>query len=311
MGPILIYLFLYVLVFFILILPEKFFEKHLELLKKTISKCLIFYEESSTKFSLVFRANLLIEYIYQLEIFFLKSKFEKTYSVPKYKFYTKIVNVLLNVAKTYGSPIKESLSELRHGIVKDLEFERKLRQENISGVVQFITIAFVTWFFVLCVYKYLAIKVDGIFLIVITVLHFSGIIIYYIVNKKIKKNIFIIFESLFYNLYALRAYQNVSMPINQIMTNIDLNFDKYYGYGKFSFIIKRINFMIDNWQKSGIAIKSEIDLIIEEISIIQIQTFDIFVKKTQVLKFAILALFYLTAYLVFLLGLIRSFLFEY
>ena len=74
---------------------------------------------------------------------------ERNYSsdIPRYGFFSSIIESLVKIRKTYGVDIKKALRELRKAILKDYKQKRKLRSELFGLYLQYMMLLIFTWGF--------------------------------------------------------------------------------------------------------------------------------------------------------------------
>ncbi len=227
-------------------------------------------------------------------------------SLPKYKFYSKIVFQMLGYCRNYGISLNTIVQNLRVGIIKDDKFERKMTQQKNGSLFQFIFISFATWFFIFFSYRLIGIMVNSKILIIISLLQSCGIVLFFLVSRYLRVRVFSHFESFFSSLYTLQALSSVGLPINHVGDKAEFEQLFKIDNPKFSYLQRRFRKMIYGWTRDGRPISNETGLLIDELWFLQEQSFEEFQRKQTALKFIVIAVFYLSSYFLFFLSLFSA-----
>ncbi len=223
--------------------------------------------------------------------------------LPRYKFYTGIIDQMIVNAREYGCSIKQGVKTVRHAVAKDHQFERKIIKEHTGGFAQFLIITIISWSFFMSVKNIMSISISMSSLITIITLQTGGLFLYIYLSKLIKLSTFKGDAEYLNSIYILKSLIGTGLPIQSVI-NLSKVIDTINMTGeKFKHINTRITIMLERVQKTGTPIAEELGEIVEEVWFIHNLSFENFIKKTVILKFLIVAGFYLTSYFLFLIEL--------
>ena len=227
--------------------------------------------------------------------------------LPQYKFYTNLLEVLFENYRRLGIGIKKILPEVRAGLIKDLQFEKKIFDETISGLLQFMIIAVTTWSFVFLSSRLAQIPISWSIIFLMVVLQIGGVFVFFYLLNLIKKRIFLKFTRAIEELYLFSSLLDIGLPLNEILSRSGILYGSLAKYKSFEVISKRMNQLVSRLKESGLSPKQESQEIIREIWHLQEESFVKFTKIVQVLKFSILVFFFLPAYFLYLYSIFKFF----
>lgn len=228
-------------------------------------------------------------------------------AIPEFKFYTSLLLKLLEANRQEGISIRQLIPELRSGVQRDIQFEKKVSKVILGGNFQFLVIALSTWGFVFFSQQLIEIKLDlklGLLMLVLQVL---GFLFLNLVTAWFKKKKFRPFASAFEELYLFKSLVEVRMPIKQILLDSKILNGALVNSKVFKSIHNRIAYSVERWKNSGVSPKDEAEELIKEIWYSQEEQFTDFIKKIEILKFIIMALLFLPAYFVYLAAIFKFF----
>jgi hypothetical protein len=229
---------------------------------------------------------------------------------PEYKNYTSLMVQLLNYARTFGAHYKEMMKELRAGIQKDFQFDLLLKQLIHRAFFQFLIISIITWFFYIFAQAELSLQLNFIWPMIILILQSSGLFIFLFFRKLQQKSYFKGFEAFTFSLYAFKSLSLVGLPSRDIVRLS--KFETCLNYHpSLKSIHERLMQVVQLFLKQGHSTNHEIQLLLEELWFLKEEQLKNFQLKMEQLKLLILALFFLPAYLVLLMGLFQSFSFSF
>lgn len=228
-------------------------------------------------------------------------------SLPQYKFFTPLLIDLLQLHQKLGVSLKEILPELRKNLIKDLEFEKKMRSQILGGNLQFFAIVFTTWGFIFMSSALASLPLDTFTLTMILLVHFMAFVTFNASLYFMKKNNFIKFNKILESLYIFVSMSEVGISVNRVIFDSKIGEVFLIKENKFEKIKNRLINLIDRWKKNGVSPKVETWEMIGEVWSIKEFTFGLFLKKLEVLKFAILAFFFLPAYFFYLYSIFKFF----
>lgn len=228
-------------------------------------------------------------------------------SIPKFKFYTNLLLKLLATNRQEGIAIRKLIPELRNGVQRDIQFEKKISKVIIGGNFQFAVIALATWGFVFFSQQLVDIKLDTNLGLLMLALQIMGFLFLNLMTSWLKKEKFQPYSSAFEEIYLFKSLIEVRMPIKQILLESNIMNGSLVNSKVFSSIKKRIVYSVERWKTSGISPKDESEELIKEIWYSQEEQFVDFIKKIEILKFIIMALLFLPAYFIYLAAIFKFF----
>ncbi|OFZ72010.1 MAG: hypothetical protein A2451_10650 [Bdellovibrionales bacterium RIFOXYC2_FULL_39_8] len=232
--------------------------------------------------------------------------------IPQYKFYTDILKKLIYYAKLYGGNFKESLSQLKKGVIKDIQFERALRKEVEGAYLQFFFISLITWFFVYMVGQSVEVKLSMLSKIFMLAMQLSGALFFALFYQRLQQLTFAPFWKFFNTIFIFQSLIGVGLSQKEIIHHAESSaLTEDQRQRKFlSYLVLRLESLIFNWQRSGQPIGTELAEIQEELWFNVGQESIQFLKKLNIIKFLVVVLFYLSTYFFYLANLFSAFLIE-
>lgn len=287
-------------------LPEKFWDRILEsyslfgsLLKKKQKTLPIIGE--------IYRGEELLLAISELEArISLGIKFISGI-LPKYNFYTDLLEQLFESHRRLGIGIKKFIPEIRLALIRDLQFEKKILDEILSGVMQFLVIAATTWCFVFLSKSLVEITLDGATIFLMLTLQLLGAVLFFYLVGTLKTKAFTPFSKAIEELYLFSALLEVGLPLNEVLQRSAILQGSLMSHKNFEQLALRLKKLVARMRESGLSPKDEVQEIIREIWHLQEVHFLKFTKMVQGLKFSILAFFFLPAYFLYLHSIFKFF----
>ena len=228
-------------------------------------------------------------------------------SLPQYKFYTELLEHLFLAFRKMGVGIKKFIPEIRMALIHDLQFEKKIASEMISGILHFLVVTVTTWCFVYLSSLLINIPIAKSIVISMLGLQVAGIGLFIFGIARLKKSQFLKFNSSIKELYLFTSLLEVGLPLNETLAYSGILSGSLVKFKHFENLANRIKKLIERLKSTGISPKEESHEIIRELWHLQEQTFIKFAKNLQVLKFVILAFFYLPAYFLYLYSIFKFF----
>ncbi len=228
-------------------------------------------------------------------------------ALSRYKFYTDLLEQLLLAHRRLGIGIKKFIPEIRKGIIRDLQFEKKISSECLGAFLQFLVIAATTWSFVILSSSLVRIPPNKTIMLLMVALQLLGVVVFYQLLTLVKKKTFTHFGQAIQELYLFTTLMEVGLPLNEILSRSRLLQGSLMEQKLFSPMAVRTKKLIDRLKETGLSPKEEAHEIIGGLWHLQEETFQKFTKKVQVLKFGILAFFFLPAYFLYLYSIFKFF----
>lgn len=227
--------------------------------------------------------------------------------IPKYKFYTSLLEQLFLAHRTLGIGIKKCFPEIRSALIRDLQFEKKLLDELISGFLQILVIGATTWSFVFLSSHIADIPLSKKTLYAMLALQMGGIFLFLAMVKKLKKKTFFKFSKAIEELYLFRSLIEIGLPLNDILKRSQILTGSFMSFKLFMKLSERLKKLVERLKETGMSPRDETQEIILEIWHLQEEKFHQFTKIVQILKFSILVFFFLPAYFLYLYSIFQFF----
>ncbi len=231
-----------------------------------------------------------------------------TMELPRYKFYTTLLFDLLQVHRKLGISLKLILPELRQNLIKDLQFESKMSGSVIGGNLQFLVISLTTWGFIFLSSALAELPLDFIILFVILCMQIVAIFVFNGILSLLKKQIFMKFNQAIEGLYMFVSLVEIGLPVSQVLSESKVMEGDLVRHKKFTQVKNRLETLINRWKDNGISPKVESAEIIKEVWHLKEVNFEVFLKQADILKFMVLAFFFLPAYFIYLYSIFKFFL---
>lgn len=225
----------------------------------------------------------------------------------QYKFYTALLEQLFESNRRLGIGIKKFIPDIRRGVIRDLDFEKKISSECLGAFLQFLVIAGTTWSFVFLSSSLVKIPPHKSIMFLMLILQLLGVFVFYQLLAMVKKKTFLKFSEAFKELYLFYTLMEVGLPLNEILSRSKLLQGSLMEHKLFGPLATRVKKLIDRLKETGISPKDEAQEIIQGLWHLQEENFHKFTKKVQVLKFSILAFFFLPAYFLYLYSIFKFF----
>jgi hypothetical protein len=228
--------------------------------------------------------------------------------LSEYKFYTTLLRNLMAHSKQMGAPIKNTLFQLRKGIITDSQFEKKCQKDISGGLFQVLMISIFTWFFFIFSFATVERSVPLSLAGMILFLQILGLALLIFLSNYLKKRDLRPFNNKFCALYCLQAYHQVGVPYSEAVNRSKIwrAFEKKDRIQKS--LGERLIYLMESWRLGASGVKLGIEEVINEVWFQLEEVYLSLLKKISILKFFILVIFFLSAYFLILFNLI-SFIF--
>jgi len=227
--------------------------------------------------------------------------------IPGFKFYTSLLEQLFENYRRMGTPIKKVLPDLRKAITADLKFEKKIQGEMIGAILQFFVIAMTTWSFVFLSTLLVDLPVSKLILFFMLALQMSGIALFFTLILRVKRKTFREMSGAFTELYLFTALMSVGVSLNDVLKRSNIYNGILMNTPKLNSFAVRTKKLIERMKETGLSPKEEMQEILDGLWHFQEEMFEKFTKKVQLLKFCILAFFFLPAYFLYLVSIFQFF----
>ncbi len=227
--------------------------------------------------------------------------------IPAYKFYASLLHELLEAHRKLGVNLKFILPELRGNLIKDLQFEKKMKALVLGGNLQFVAIIFTTWGFIWLSSSLADLPLKLSDLLVISSLQGCAIFVFNFAIKKARLVMFHKFSEVMEGLYLFITMVEVGLPPNRVLADSKILSGDLVRYKDFSFCAERVKEHVMRWRENGVSPKTGIQEVVREVWHLQELSFEKFLKVADLIKFSVLALFFLPAYFYYLYSIFQFF----
>lgn len=234
-------------------------------------------------------------------------KFDQRVELPKYKFFTDLILELLQLHKKLGINLSLYLPKIRLELQRDYRFEKKVQELMINCAYQFLIIIAVTWGFIFFSSMMINVFPSGIVVVSILFLQFIGVVIFFYLKHFLYQKTFLELEKIIEKFYKFLSLIDVGIPMAKVLEYSQIAALSNTKEKNLTTYAQRVNQLLIYWQQNGHSPKSEMSEILEDIWALKETLFEAFLKKLEVLKFIVLALFYLPAYFLYLFSIFQFF----
>lgn len=229
----------------------------------------------------------------------------KQLELIQYKFFTALISELIQSARKFGTSIHCYLPDIKKGLIKDIQMDKKIFTLFLGGVYQFLLIFILGFVFVGIMMKQLDKSIDLFDLIIPVSMQIIGLLSFstlYIYLRKTRFNDLFLY---LFKLYQIRTLAQAQMPLKKVFKKVSP--DHLSAKGDLKFFKEKVFLIFSEMRNSGEVDTRDLDIYINELwQYIDLQ-FEKFNKELAALKLLHLALFSLGGYLVLLLQIFSTF----
>ncbi len=290
----------FVVILSILFLPERVWEFFWQKLSFRFERRNLFAKEKSA-------GEELLQAIPELEASLSVGMKMSGLKLPEYKFFTSLIYILLENNRRLGIGLKNVLGELKQNLILDLQFEGKLLDHTLGANAQFLVIALTTWFFIFFSSQLADLPLDSFILLLIILVQLSGIFVFNFLLKLIKKRTFNKFNQAISRLYLFGGLSEIGLSFGQVLEESKVMASENWSHRLFLPCARRLSGLVARWKETGLSPVSGSREIIGELWHLKEVSFVRFLKHLDLLKFVILAGFFLPAYFLYLYSIFQFF----
>ncbi len=221
-------------------------------------------------------------------------------ALPVYKFYSEVVEVILNLARKMGGSYQDSLLFLREGLISDRQFEKKLREVNLGTWLQMGLMVGLTWLFILGSLSLTDIKLPFLKLLLIAGWQGLGLVCLPVLLSYYRKKYFGDIGRLWKMLYVLNSLGKVPIARSETLGLAGVRDLTLVKQKSLQHIVEKLRSTCERVLKIGGSYEEEIKSLMEELRFQEKWHFELFEKRLTVVKLGILSLFLLPSYLMFI-----------
>jgi hypothetical protein len=223
-----------------------------------------------------------------------------TGQLPRYKFYSEIVEVLLQLARKMGGSYQDSLLFLREGLQVDRQFEKKIREVSLGMWAQMGLMMGLTWTFIIASLNLVDIEVPKIYLLFIFTWQVIGLSVLPLVMRYLRKKYFGDIGKLWKMLLVLRSLIKVPLSRTEILTLAGVQELTNIKQVSLESIVLKLKETCQKTLKLGVSYEEDVKYLMEELRFQEKWHFELFEKRLTVIKLILLSVFFLPSYLAFI-----------
>lgn len=220
--------------------------------------------------------------------------------LPRYKFYSEIIEVLLQVARRMGGSYQESILFLREGLQTDRQFEKKIRDAILGIWLQMGLMLILTWGFIFCALHLVEIKLKTIHLLLIFGWQCVGMGFLPVILRYFRQKYFGSIGRIWKMLFVLKSLLKVPLPRSEIFKLAGVQELDQIKQTSLLQIIERLKETCQKSMKMGTSYEDDVQYLMGELRFQEKWHFELFEKRLTVIKLTLLSLFFLPSYLAFI-----------
>ena len=221
-------------------------------------------------------------------------------ALPRYKFYTEVVEILLSLARKVGGSYQDSLMFLREGLQADQQFEKKLKEMIFGTWMQMGLMVLLTWGFILGALALVEIKVGLLKLLLIGGWQLVGLSTLPWVLNYLRKIYFSDIGKIWKMLYILRSLSHVPMARTEVLGLAGIQELKLIKQKSLFHIVEKLKECCRKTLQQGVSYDEEVHSLMKELRFQEKWHFELFEKRLTVIKLGLMSVFFLPSYLAFI-----------
>lgn len=220
--------------------------------------------------------------------------------LPRYKFYSEIVEVLLQVARRMGGSYQDSILFLREGLQTDRQFEKKIKDAILGIWLQMGLMLVLTWGFIFCALHLVDIKLKTIHLLMIFGWQCIGMGFLPMILSYFRQKYFGSIGKIWKMLFVLKSLIKVPLPRSEIFKLSGVQELEHIKQKSLTQIIERLKETCQKSLKMGTSYEDDVQYLMGELRFQEKWHFELFEKRLTVIKLTLLSVFFLPSYLAFI-----------
>lgn len=220
--------------------------------------------------------------------------------LPAYKFYSEVVEVILNLARKMGGSYQDSLLFLREGLISDRQFEKRLREAQLGTWLQMGLMVALTWAFIIGSLFITDLKIPFSKLLLIAGWQALGLVGLPSLLAYYRKKFFGDIGRLWKMLYVLNSLGKVPLARSETLNLAGVRELSEIEQKTLSHIVEKLRGLCERMLKVGGTFDGEVKSLMEELRFQEKWHFELFEKRLTVIKLGILSVFLLPSYLMFI-----------
>lgn len=220
--------------------------------------------------------------------------------LPRYKFYTEVVEVLLQLARKMGGSYQEAILFLREGLQVDRQFEKKIREATLGMWLQMALMMALTWTFIFSALSLVDVKVSPSKLILIFLWQAAGLSVLPFLLKYFRQKYFGDIGKIWKMLFVLRSLVKVPLSRTEVLTIAGVQELNSIKQKSLLTLVTKLKETCQKTLKVGTSYEEDVKYLMEELRFQEKWHFELFEKRLTVIKLALLSVFFLPSYLAFI-----------
>jgi hypothetical protein len=226
--------------------------------------------------------------------------------LPVYKFYSGVLNILLELSRKLGGTYQESLIFLRESLQGDRQFERKMK-ELIRGVyLQMCLMMLLTWSFIFTAFKLVEIEINFMNLFFIFLWQMMGGGLLPFILNYYRKKYFSEIGALWKILFILKSLSKVPISRSEVFSHAGVQELKLIKQSSLLIIVDKLKDSCHRTLKFGTSYDEDLQYLMEELRFVEKWHCELFEKRLMVIKLLLLSVFFLPSYLAFIFFLLAE-----
>jgi hypothetical protein len=227
-------------------------------------------------------------------------------TLPSYKFYSEVVEILLSLARKVGGSYQESLLFLREGLQADRQFEKRLGEMIVGCWLQIGVMIALTWGFIFGALSLVEVHVAPIKLFCIGGWQLLGLIILPLALHFLRQRYFSDIGRLWKMLYTLKSLTKVPLSRTEILHLAGVRELEQIKQTSLLSIIEKLKECCRQTLQQGLSYEQEVNSLMAELRFQEKWHFELFEKRLLALKLVLLGIFFLPSYLGFIFLLLND-----
>ncbi len=220
--------------------------------------------------------------------------------LPRYKFYSEVTEVLLNLARKLGGNYQESLLFLREGLQLDRQFEKKIKEALLGMWLQMGFMMLLTWVFIIGALHLVEVKMKPLNLFLIFAWQILGFVFLPFISSFLRKRYFADIGKLWKILFILKSMVKVPLSRTEVLSLAGVGELALIKQKSLLTIVTKLREICQKCLKMGTSYEEEVTYLMDELRFQEKWHFELFEKKLTAVKLGLLSLFFLPSYLAFI-----------
>lgn len=220
--------------------------------------------------------------------------------LPRYKFYSEIIESLLSLARKMGGNYQDSFLFLREGLQADRQFEKKLKEITLGLWLQMLMMMALTWAFIFGALTIVDISVGALKLLLIGSWQILGLALLPLMLRYLRRRLFGDIGILWKMLYVLNSLARVPLSRSEVFQMAQVQKLKIIQQKNLLHLVEKLKEICQKALKQGGSYEEEVKYLMDELRFQEKWYFELFEKRLTVIKLMLLSVFFLPSYLAFI-----------